>query len=448
MSNNNKMTRNLSLVHVLFFGLAFMSLTTVFSTFGIATQLSHGMVPGAYILALIVMLFTAYSYGQMAKKFPVSGSAYTYAQNAFNPEVGFLVGWGILMDYLFIPMVNYLLFGIFFNAAFPAIPVWLFILVILGIVTIINMRGIKIAVRANLIVVVAAGLFLIIFCILSFKTLMQGEYSLSLLTIEPFFSGKDNFKYLVAGAALLSFSFLGFDSVSTFSEETKNATKNIPRAIMLITLIGGLLFAVVSYFLHSLAPNYTNIVDADSLAYSIIATAGGPFLETTFLVIYALTGLGSAISSQASGARVLFAMGRDGQLPKSFFGKLHPKYKTPMNNILLISVLSLTALFVSLSLVTSFINFGAFLAFIFVNLSVILVYYIKMKRRSFKGTILYLILPAIGVVLDIWLLLNLDIQSIIFGSIWFALGMIYLLFLTKGFKRRAPRLVLEEDSAG
>src|SRR5699024_53357 len=158
MNDNMKMTRNLSLIHVLFFGLAFMSLTTVFSTFGIATELSHGMVPGSYILASIVMLFTAYSYGQMAKEIPVSGSAYTYAQRALNPEIGFLVGWGILMDYLFIPMVNYLLFGIFFNAAFPEIPVWVFILAILAVVTVVNMRGIKIAARANLIVVIAAAL--------------------------------------------------------------------------------------------------------------------------------------------------------------------------------------------------------------------------------------------------------------------------------------------------
>src|SRR5699024_7955341 len=200
--------------------------------------------------------------------------------------------------------------------------------------------------------------FLLIFCILSVKTIVQGDYTFTLFNIDPFFKTKEDFKYIVAGAALLCFSFLGFDSVSTFSEETKNARKNIPRAILLITLIGGLIFTIVSYFLHSIWPDYTNISDPDSLSYSIIAMVGGPFLETTFLVIYALTGLGSAISSQASGARVLYAMGRDGQLPIGFFGKLHPKFKTPINNILLISVLSLSALFLSLSLVTSFINFG------------------------------------------------------------------------------------------
>src|SRR5699024_8755492 len=117
---------------------------------------SHGMVAGSYILALIVMLFTAYSYGQMAREYPVSGSAYTYAQKAIGPEVGFMVGWAILIDYLFIPMVNYLLFGIFFNAAFPEIPPALFILFILFLVTIINLRGVKIAARANLIVIAAS----------------------------------------------------------------------------------------------------------------------------------------------------------------------------------------------------------------------------------------------------------------------------------------------------
>src|SRR5699024_9926983 len=275
--------------------------------------------------------------------------------------------------------------------------------------------------------------------------IVQGDSSFILFNIEPFYSSRDNFQYLVAGAALLCFSFLGFDSVSTFSEETKNASKNIPRAIMIITLLGGLIFAVISYFLHSIWPDYTNISDPDSLAYTIIEIVGGPFLSSTFLVIYALTGLGSAISSQASGARVLYAMGRDGQLPKAFFGKLHHKYKTPMNNILLISVLSLSALFLSLSLVTSFINFGAFLAFICVNISVFVLFFIKRRKRSFRGFVFYLLIPLTGAVLDIWLLINLDLYSILFGSIWFLIGVIYLLYLTKGFRQKAPILSAQED---
>ena len=134
-------------------------------------------------------------------------------------------------------------------------------------------------------------------------------------------------------------------------------------------------------------------------------------------------------------------MGRDGQLPK-LFGKLHPKFKTPINNILLISAVSLLSLVLSLTLVASFINFGAFIAFISVNIAVIAYYFIKGKQRTVKGTILYLVIPGIGAVLDFWLLLNLDIHSKVLGSIWFCLGLVYLAFLTKGFKEKPPEMDL------
>jgi amino acid transporter len=436
------MSRSLSLFNVILFGLAFMALVTVFSTYGIASQLSHGMVAGSYVLALVVMLFTAYSYGQMAKAYPVAGSAYTYAQKSIGPEVGFLVGWAILMDYLFIPMVNYLLFGIFFHAAFPEIPPAVFILFMLILVTVINLRGVKIAARANLIVILSSVLFLLIFCILAVKEITSGTGTGMLVNMKPFFNPDESFKYVVAGAALLCFSFLGFDSVSAFSEETINPRKNIPRAIFIITLTGGILFSTVAYFAHNVWPDYMGFTDPDAAAYDIIGLVGGSFLKSLFLVIYGIVVFGSALTSQASGARVLYAMGRDGQLP-TFFGKLHPVLKTPINNIILISVLSLLALFLSLSLVASFINFGAFLAFICVNISVIVLYFGKKKLRSFKGLIFFLLIPAIGALLDIWLLINLDKHSIMVGSIWFILGLIYLIYLTKGFKKRAPQLAID-----
>lgn len=446
-----QMRRSLSLFSVVLFGLAFMALTTVFSTYGIASQLSHGMVAGSYILALIVMLFTAYSYGQMAKEFPVAGSAYTYAQKALGPELGMLVGWAILMDYLFIPMVNYLLFGIFFHAAFPEIPPAAFILFVLVLVTAVNLRGVKIAATANLVVVAACLLFMFFFCLFAAKAILQGEGTGMLLNMEPFFNPDESLNYIVAGAALLCFSFLGFDSVSAFSEETVEPEKNIPRAIFIITLVGGVIFATVSYFAHHVWPDYMSFTDPDSAAYDIIGVVGGTIFKSAFLVITAVGIFGSALSSQASGARVLYAMGRDGQLP-AFFGKLHPKHQTPTNNILIIGLLSLSALFLSLSLVASFINFGAFLAFICVNISVIVLFFWKKRRRNVKGMLLYLLIPGIGAVLDIWLLINLDKLSIIVGGTWFVLGFCYLIYLTKGFKKRAPTLAMttkdEEKQAG
>ncbi|MBM7714313.1 amino acid transporter [Bacillus thermophilus] len=443
----DQMKRSLTLIPVVLFGFSFMALATVFSTYGIAAELSNGMVSGSYLLALIVMLFTAYSYGQMAKVVPSAGSAYTYTQKSISPHVGFMVGWAVLMDYLFIPMVNYLLFGIFFSAAFPAIPSYIWILGMLLLVTLINARGIRLATMANAMITIFSLLFIFIFIGFSVKEIVGGAGTGTLLNVKPFFNPDESFSYIVAGAALLCFSFLGFDSATAFAEETVNPKKTIPRAVMLITLVGGAVFMTVSYFAYNVWPDHTTFTDPDSASHEIITFVGGKLMATLFLAVYAVTVFGSAMSSQASASRVLFAMGRDGQLP-SFFGKLHPKFKTPINNILLISAISLLSLVLSLTLVASFINFGAFIAFISVNIAVISYYFIKKKERSFKGTILYLILPGIGAVLDIWLLLNLDIHSKVLGSIWFALGFIYLIFLTKGFKQKPPELhlSLENDS--
>lgn len=421
-----------------------MALTTVFSTYGVASQISHGMVAGSYILALVVMMFTAYSYGQMAKEFPISGSAYTYTQKVIGPQVGFLIGWAILMDYLFIPMVNFLLFGVFFSAAFPEVPmqVWIFALIV--IVTYVNVRGIKVGASANLLVVGVSLLFLTVFCMLSIRSIVQGTGTGMLLNIEPFFNPNESFEYVVAGAALLCFSFLGFDAVSTFSEEVKNPKKNIPQAIILVTVIGGIIFTIVSYLAHNVWPNYMQFKDPDSASYEIMALVGGNALEAGFLAVTAFVVFGSASAAQASASRVLYAMGRDGQLPRTFFGKLSKKTKAPVNNILLIGFLSLSALFLSLTLVASFINFGALIAFTFVNISVIVLYFGKKKQRSFKGIILYFLIPLIGSALTMWLLFNLDTPSKVLGSIWFGLGVLYLLFLTKGLKQQLPGMDKDE----
>lgn len=441
------LSRSLSLTSVVVTGMAFMALTTVFSTYGIAAEISNGMVAGSYILALVVMMFTAYSYGQMAKAYPIAGSAYTYAQKAINPSVGFLVGWSILMDYLLIPMVNFLLFGIFFAAAMPEVPQYLWILMLIVLVTFVNVKGVRLSANINMIIISLSILFILVFCVLSIKSILTGTGTGMLVNLDPFINTATDqpLKYIVAGAALLCFSFLGFDAVSTFSEEVKNPEKNIPRAIFLVTLIGGVCFIVVSYFAHNVWPDYTTFVDPDSAAYDLTYLVGGNLFQAAFLAIVAVVVFGSASASQASAARVLYAMGRDGQLPKAFFGKLSAKTQTPVNNILLIGVLSLSALFLSLTFVASFINFGALLAFTVVNLSVIVLYFIKRKERSFKGIISYLIIPLIGGSLTTWLLFNLDSYSKTMGLIWFGVGVIYLFFMTKGFKKQPPILDIKEE---
>ncbi|WP_042351272.1 APC family permease [Bacillus massiliigorillae] len=442
MSKQKEMKPTLTLLPVVLFGFSFMALATVFSTYGIAAELSHGMVPGAYLLALVVMLFTAYSYGQMAKVIPSAGSAYAYTQQALNPYIGFLVGWAILMDYLFIPLVNYLLFSIFFSAAFPSIPGYVWILGMLTLVTIINIKGVKLASQANTLITIFTLAFICIFIGFCIKEISAGTGTGSFFNFDAFYNPEQPFSFIVSGAALLCFSFLGFDTATTFAEETIEPKKTIPRAVYIITLTGGFIFIVVAYFAHSVWPDYSTFANPDSAAHEIIKMVGGKTFASFFLAVYAVTAFGSAMSSQASASRVLYVMGRDGQLPKKFFGTLHAKTNTPVNNILLISAFALLSLVLSLGLVASFINFGAFLAFTCVNISVISYFYVRKKERSVKGTLLYLIIPLIGAVLDIWLLINLDSHSKILGSIWFVCGLIYLLFLTKGLKQRPPQMDL------
>ncbi|WP_026678454.1 APC family permease [Fictibacillus gelatini] len=447
MHESTKFQRSLTLLPVVLFGFSFMALGTVFSTYGIAAQMSHGMVAGSYVIALCVMLFTAYSYGQMAKEFPYSGSAYTFAQKSIHPYIGFLVGWSILLDYLFIPMVNYLLFGIFFSAAFPAIPGYVWILFMLLLVTSVNIIGLKLANAVNVIATVIVFCFIIIFCVLSIRSILNGVGTGLLFTSAPFYNPNEHFSFLIVGASLLCFSFLGFDSVTAFSEEIVNPKKNIPRAIFIITIVGGLIFIIVSYLSQNVWPDYQSFKDPDSASAEIIKLVGGSFLTGAFLVLYGVGVFVSSMVSQASAARVLYAMGRDGQLPKRWFGHLNKKFKTPVNNILVISLFSLLALILSLSLVASFINFGAFFAFTCVNISVIFHYFFRKKKRSFKGAALYVILPLAGAVLDIWLLVKLDFHSKVLGTMWLAAGIVYLVCLTKGFKKRPPEIKMTSVEA-
>ncbi|WP_134700770.1 APC family permease [Ammoniphilus sp. YIM 78166] len=445
MENTVSLKRTLTLAPVVLFGISFMAIGTVFSTYGIAAQITDGVVAGAYVLTLMAMLLTANSYGKMSRAYPFSGSAYTYAQKSIGPRVGFLVGWAILIDYLFIPMVNFLVFSIFFEAQFPQVPSYVWILAMLLVVTFINVRGIKMASRVNLLISIFGFLFILIFCVLAVKKVMEGVGTGSLITTYPFFHHGITPSHVLTGVALLCFSFLGFDSVTTFAEETIQPTKTIPRAIMIVTLLGGVVFIVVSYLCYTVFPDHTKFQNADAGSFDIIILVGGTFLKSTFLAFIAVGCFASAMVSQASVGRIMYAMGKDEVLPKKFFGYIHPKYQTPILNILIVSAISLTALFMNLETVALFINFGALVAFTFVNLSVFFHYFIRQRERTFLGILSYMLLPLAGVAVNIWLLIGLDGHSKTLGSLWLLAGFIYLLVLTKGFSKKTPELKLNES---
>ncbi len=444
MTEETALKRELSLYQVVLFGLAYLTPMIVFGMYGTLAEASHGAVVPTFVLALIAMLFTAYSYGKMVKAYPIAGSAYTYTRKTFNGHIGFMVGWAILLDYIFIPMVIWLIGALYFGTLFPSVPMWVWIVAFILLTTAVNILGVRVSNKVNFLLMIFQFLVIGLFILLSIRSLLTGTGAATLFAIQPFFNESTSFGFVLAGAAIACYSFLGFDAITTFTEETKDPVKTMPRAIMLTALIGGLIFIGVSYLAHLVFPDYTQFKDlataGDELAYMV----GGNLFSAIFLAGLIIAQFTSGLSAQASASRLLYAMGRDSVLPKAIFGYISPKYQTPVITLVLIGLIGLLAIRFDILSAASCINFGAFAAFTMVNLAVIVHYYGKNKDRSGSGLIFNLIIPLIGAVLNVLLLWSLDPLAKQYGMAWGALGLLYLVYLTKGFKQQPADLKMDE----
>lgn len=423
------------------FGLVYMVPLTVFTTYGIVTQLTGGRVPAAYLITLVAMVFTARSYARMSVAYPYAGSAYVYTQRSFGGSVGFLSGWALLLDYLFLPMINYLVLGIYLSASFPGIPSWVFIIVAIALVTVLNVVGIVSVNRANIVIIAVQAVFIVVFVALALSTAAgTGVDPLAPFTGD---GSVDGVGALFAGAAILCLSFLGFDSVSTLAEEAKDSTRTVPRAIMITTLSAGAVFVLLSYTAQVVFPSNA-FTSVDAAGVDVVMAAGGQWLSVLFIAGYVAGATGSALTSQASVSRILFAMGRDGVLPQAVFGRLSKRFGTPVPSTLVVSAVSLLALVIDLTLLSEMISFGALIAFSVVNLSVIKHYFIDGRQRSGVAVLNNLVLPLIGFALTVWLWTSLSGRTFIVGLSWLALGVIILAIATRGFRRPTPMLDLKE----
>ncbi len=442
-SKPTQLNRSLTLFPLVFMGLAYMIPMAVFSPYGIVSVITEGRVPAAYLTALIMIAFTAYSYGRMIKAYPSTGSAYTYTQQSIGVYPGFIVGWVVMMDYLFLPMLNVLAGGIFLNAAIPSVPFWVWALIFIVPITICSILGVKLSARLNTLFILFQVMFVVTFVALAIYQISTQNIGMG-FSLRSFYNPELAFFPVITGASIVATSFLGFDAVTTFAEETKDPKRTVPKAIFLVAVIGGSIFIIVSYMLASVFPDFTAYKNTDAASEEIIGALGGTFLTSFFIAALSVGGIGGILAAQSSGARLLYAMGRDSVLPSKFFAYLHPKYKTPVNNILIVALICAGAFFIDLDLGFSLVNFGALFAFTFVNLSVIAHFYIKNKQRGLMGTLLYLLIPMIGACLSFGIWLNLSTNALVVGGIWTFLGIVYLLFLTKGFSKKPPQYHFEE----
>ena len=430
---------------LLLFGLAYMLPLAVFTTYGLVTETTGGHLAGAYFVTTIAMLFTAYSYANMVRAYPVAGSAYVYTQKSFGSHLGFLTGWALMLDYLVLPLLNYLIIGIYLNAAFPAIPPWVFIVVSAVLVTALNVIGITLVSSANLALVGVQIVFIVVFVATAIGFLSGQAHVPDLFA--PFAGSNSTIGNLMAGSAYLALAFLGFDAISTLSEEAKNATKTIPRAIVLCTLIGGLIFIVLAYVAGIVFPDYRSFHDLDSAPLEVMKRIGGTALFGFFTAAYIAGSFASVIASQASVARILFAMGRDGQLPRRVFAAVHARFRTPWLGIVIVGAIGpLGAILLSLDFVASIINFGALVAFSLVNLAVFKTYFIDRRRRGASAILKYVVAPGLGLAMTVWLWTSLSVTALITGIVWVAVGFVILLVITRAFRRKPPVMDFSEEA--
>lgn len=431
--------RTLGIPTLVLFGLAYMVPMTVFTTYGIVNAITQGHLALAYVVTLVAMLFTAVSYALLSRRIPSAGAAYTYTRAGFGRHTGFLTGWTIMIDYILLPMLNYLLIGLYLHEQFPAIPAWVFSMTALVVVTALNIVGISVVKGANAVLVTLQIVFFAIFFVLAARAFQPG---VSLL--DPFVGGDVDFSLILAGAAILCLSFLGFDAISTMSEEAKAPRRTVPIAIILTTLVGGMIFVLISWAAHMAFPQVLTGENAEVAALAMLAHIGGDVLVALFLAAYVTGALGSALASQASVSRILYAMGRDGVLPRRLFGTLSRTFRTPVGAILVVAVVSISAVFASVDFVASIVSFGALTAFSLVNLSAISVCLVQRRRFDIGALLLYGAVPAIGFLLTVWLWTNLTGLTLVLGLAWIAVGVVYLAFLTRGFRVPPPALELDE----
>lgn len=416
--------KNLSLLQVVIIGIAYMTPMTVFDTFGIVSGVTIGRVPLAYLIALVAVLFTAQSYGRLVKVYPSAGSAYSYTRHIFGRHSGFMVGWSSLLDYLLLPMINSLLAGIYLRSLLPEVPVWISILIFTALVTYINCCRIKLLANANVLFVGLPVLLMIAFIYMVVHDLTTASGIQRVMTISPLFNGQHSVMPLISGAAILCFSYLGFDAVTTLSGETERPHTIIPKAIFYTALSGGVIFFIAAWFIQLYYPDNSAFKNPTEAMPEIVLYVGGRIFQTLFLLAILFNTFASALASHASAARLLHIMSKENRFTGPIFGYIEPKTNTPLYCVLFIGIISLSAIFFNLDTAVSLISFGALVAFSAVNICIIARFAINEKGVSTLRDILRnIISPGAGLASVAFMWVNLDHDAFVLGSVWALIGL-------------------------
>jgi putrescine importer len=438
LSSEPRLNRVLGLWDLIVYGMIIMQLVSPVPIYGLIQSRSAGNALPTILFALAAIMFTALSYGRMVDLFPMAGSAYTYVARGMNVHLGFVVGWAMILDYLIVPLISIIIPALALHRLLPFLPFPVLTLLVAASMSILNLGGIKVTNRANLIVLLVTGVVVIFFFVLAIRFLFIHAGWTGLFSAKPFYNPDTfSFRSVLSGTSLAALTYIGFDQVSTLAEDTINPKRNIVLAMFLICLITGVISSIQLYLFQMAWPAWTTFTNLDTAYLDIMQLVGGSLLFGLFSVIMSISQFGCGLSGQVSAARLLYGMGRDNILPKKIFGYLSTKRHNPSRNIMLLGLfVFIGSLILPLERACDLLNFGAFLGYMGVNMATIWCYFIKPGGSHHRNIFKDLLLPLIGFGFCLIMWLGLPVLSKVVGSAWLLFGLSYYAIKTRGFRDR------------
>ena len=438
-SSTPRLRRTLTLWDLILYGVIVIQPVAPMSIFGVLSNRGHGHVVTTILIAMVAMLFTAISYGRMARAYPSAGSAFTYVGQEINPALGYVTGWSMVMDYMLNPMICIIWISQQAHVFAPGVPYGAWAVFFAVLITWLNVHGVKTSARVNSALAAAMGIVIAIFFVAAARYIFGVPHDGAAFFSRPFYDPLSWDTRAVFGATSVAvLTYIGFDGISTLSEEAENPRRNILLATVLTCLVIGILSAFQVYAAQLIWPSSEAFPNLDTAFTFVAGRAWAPlFAIVGFTLVVA--NFGSGLGAQLGAARLLYGMGRSSALPKSFFGAVDPKRHIPRNNVLFVGVLALAGAFVlpaiagaatGYELGANLLNFGAFIAFMGVNAAAFVRYYLRESEKTIGN----LLPPVLGFVICFFLWLSLSTKAQIFGAIWMAVGIAVGAWKTRGFR--------------
>lgn len=438
-----RLNRSLGLWNLIIIGMVIIQPTAPMGIYGVISNKAGGHVVTTILIAMVAMLLTAISYGKMAAAYPSAGSAYTYVGQQMHPALGYITGWSMVMDYILNPLICVAFCGKAAMNILPGLPYYAWIVIFAVFFTWVNLRGIKTSARINEILCLGLTIVVVIFLIAVARFVWgMSHYGAGYFT-QPFYNPATfSSSHLFAGASVAVLTYIGFDGVSTLSEEVENPRRNILLATVLVCLITGVLSGLEVYaaqLVWGAKPFPSG--DVESAFATVARQVGGVLLFQILNLALLVANAGSAIGAQLAAGRLLYGMGRGNALPKAFFGYIDPKRKTPRNNVIAVGFIACIGAAVleffsgrlgggAYEIGAQAVNFGAFIAFMGVNAAAFLCYWVRAKEKR----VLNFLLPLLGFMICGFIWLNLGRTALILGTVWMLAGILYGAVKTKGFR--------------